>query len=100
MSAEVSFGWALRICAFLFLFLLTIACFTLRSRVKPEPRVWAPGSLMRLLLEPAFVLTALGLTMFTGAMFIPFNYIVLEAENRGLSKGLASYTISALNAAR
>lgn len=100
MSITASFGWALRACGFLFLFLLTIACFTLRSRVKPEPRPWAPGSLMRLLLEPAFLLTTLGLTMFMGAMFVPFNYLVLEAENTGISRGLASYTISALNAAR
>lgn len=50
--------------------------------------------------EPAFLLNALGLTLFSGGMFIPFNYLILEAEYRGMSEDLANYTISILNAAR
>jgi predicted MFS family arabinose efflux permease len=87
----------LRICAFLFLFLLVIACFTLEARSPPKPSPWELVAFVRPLKEKPFLLNAVGLAFFSGGMFIAFNFLVLEAQHRGMESDLANYQIAILN---
>lgn len=97
VGALIGFAWALRICAFIFLFLLIIACFTLESRNPPKPTPWELMAFFRPLGETPFLLNALGLAFFSGGMFVAFNFLVLEAQHRGMGSELANYQIAILN---
>lgn len=90
----------MRTCAFIFLGLLLVALFTVEPRIPPVPKPWKLSAFFQPLLEPAFLYCTLGLVFFSWGMFVPFNYLVLEAENRGMDSDLANYQISILNGAR
>ncbi|KAL4903513.1 hypothetical protein BDW74DRAFT_179929 [Aspergillus multicolor] len=95
---RIGFPWTIRICAFIFLGLLCIALVVLEPRVRPKPRPWKFKAFLQPLREPAFLTTTLGLSLFAWGMFIPFNFLVLEAQTHGMSLALANYQISILNA--
>ncbi|KAI9836008.1 MAG: hypothetical protein M1837_003542 [Sclerophora amabilis] len=96
---EVGFGWAMRIAAFLILFMMVIANLTVRSRIPPSPKPLNIMEFITPLKEPPFLLTCLGSFLFFFGLFLPFNYIILQATSDGMSPGLASYLLSMLNAA-
>jgi predicted MFS family arabinose efflux permease len=81
----------------MFLFLLLIACFTLEARSPPKPSPWELVAFVRPLAETPFLLNALGLAFFSGGMFVAFNFLVLEAQYRGMGSDLANYQIAILN---
>lgn len=61
---------------------------------------FGPGSLLLLLLVKLclnFLLLQLNII---GGMFIPFTFIVVEAQSHGMSLRLANYLVPILNAAR
>ncbi|CAJ2505228.1 Uu.00g126220.m01.CDS01 [Anthostomella pinea] len=97
LGPQIGFPWAMRICAFVFLFLLCIACLTLRSRNPPKPTPWSLMAFIKPLRERAFIFNATGLAFFSGGMFIAFNFLVLEAQHRGMGADLANYQIAILN---
>lgn len=97
---RIGFPWTMRICAFMFLGLLLLAMIFLEPRVQPQPKPWKIRDFMLPLKEPPFVTTALGLCLFSWGMFIPFNFLVLEAQTHGMSLYLANYLIAILNAVR
>lgn len=96
----VGFGWSVRICAFVILALLIVANLTVRSRVPPVPRRVTVNDYVGPFSEMPFVL--LMLASFCGffAMFVPINYIILEAQEDGVRRSLAGYLLTMLNAAR
>lgn len=100
MIAEVGFPWAMRTCAFIFLFLLFIAILTVEIRTPTSPKPWELKAFFRPLSEGPFLLNALGLFCFSWGMFVPFNFLVLEARNQGMSNDLANYQIAILNGVR
>ncbi|KAL5361511.1 riboflavin transporter MCH5 [Aspergillus floccosus] len=95
---RIGFPWTMRICAFMFLALLLLAMIFLEPRVPPQPKPWKIKDFMLPLKEPPFVTTALGLCLFSWGMFVPFNFLVLEAQTHGMSLYLANYLIAILNA--
>ncbi|KAL4991601.1 major facilitator superfamily domain-containing protein [Aspergillus falconensis] len=95
---RIGFLWTIRICAFLFLGLLCIAPLVVEPRVRPKPKSWELKAFFRPLREPAFLITTLGLSLFSWGMFIPFSFLVLEAQTHGMSLALANYQIAILNA--
>ncbi|KAL2788200.1 major facilitator superfamily domain-containing protein [Aspergillus keveii] len=97
---RIGFPWTMRICAFIFLGLLCIPLVVLEPRVRPKPQPWEIRAFLRPLYEPAFLATTLGLAFFSWGMFIPFNFLVLEAQSHGMSLSLANYLIAILNAVR
>jgi len=99
LIAEVGFGWAMRIAAFLILALMIFANLTIKSRIPPHPKPWSLMEFVRPLQELPFVLTASGSFFFFMGMFLPINYIILEATSVGMGAGLAQYLVSILNAA-
>ncbi len=97
---QIGFAWVMRTCAFLFLFLLIIAIFTVEARTPPKPKPWEVAAFFRPLRERPFLLNTLGLFFFSWGVFVPFNFLILEAQYQGMSAELASYQIAILNAAR
>ena len=96
----VGFGWSLRISGFLVLALLIIANIMVRSRIKPVPRPFSIKDYTDPFTEPTFVLLMLSVTCGFFAMFIPINYIVLEAVKNGIDASLSGYLLAILNAGR
>lgn len=95
---QVGFAWTMRICGFLILGMCIIAIFTVKSRLKPNPRPLVLMEFVRPLGEPAFALLCFASFLFFFGMFLPFNYIIVHALRKGMSFHLASYLIPILNA--
>lgn len=95
---QVGFGWAMRICAFLILFLLIIANLTVRTYHKPQPVKLTGAQLRKPFTETEFILLAVGLFFFTYGLFVPINYVTVLALDAGMDPKLAEYLIPILNA--
>ncbi|KAL3421605.1 major facilitator superfamily transporter [Phlyctema vagabunda] len=94
----VGFGWALRIAALIILVLLIIANLTLRLRIKPVSRPLKFSDYTSPFKELPFVLLMLSACCGFFAMFVPINYIILEALDDGIDANLAGYLLTILNA--
>lgn len=96
----VGFPWTMRICAFLILFLLCISNLTLRSRLAHCSQPFRIFNFLKPLTELKFVLTVIGTFCFYWSMFLPYSYVISQAERNGMSPWLSAYLIPILNAAR
>lgn len=97
---KIGFPWTMRACAFMILGLCSIGMLTVRSRIPPVKR---PVSIMEFVLplkEPPFVLLTLGSFLFFLGMFLPINFLILQAQAEGMSTNLAGYLIPIFNAVR
>ena len=75
-----------------------------RNGIRPSPQTtqflaFGGGSLLLLLLVKLCI-DSLHLLTVIGGMFIPFTFIVVEAQSHGMSPRLANYLVPILNAAR
>ncbi|XHF96742.1 hypothetical protein AWENTII_000360 [Aspergillus wentii] len=98
---RVGYGWAMRIAAFMILFLLVIANLTVRCRVPPQPKKHkvTARDLYQPLREPNLLLIIMAFALLTFGIFIPINYLVTCAVAQGMSVDLSNYLPSILNAA-
>lgn len=96
----LSFGWAIRAIALMFLILLSFATLVTTSNLKHQPTRISLRPFLRPFTEPRFVLLALAAYFTFWGVFIPINYIVVYAESLGMSSILSNYQLVALNAAR
>ncbi|OCT47777.1 hypothetical protein CLCR_03639 [Cladophialophora carrionii] len=114
---QVGFGWTMRICAFMVLVLMVMGNLTLKSRIPPMPKPVRAMDIVKPFLEGDFALLALGsfLTFLgeslqyhrsghavahhSSGLFLPFTFIILAAQERGVPDGLAKYLVAVLNAA-
>ena len=97
---KAGYGWALRISAFLILFLLVIANLTVRCWLPPKKQPLSKEDLLRPLGELGTVLVLAGLVFMTFGIFIPINYLIVQATAGGMSPSLSQYLVPILNAAR
>ncbi|KAH6606193.1 hypothetical protein Trco_005346 [Trichoderma cornu-damae] len=97
LIAEVGFPWMMRIVAFVFLLLLTIACLTVKSRLPPRPTRFVLRDYARNLKDVRLAATTAACFFFMWGMFLPFNYVLLQAQNAGLSPALIPYLLPILN---
>ncbi|KAL2783872.1 MFS general substrate transporter [Aspergillus keveii] len=95
---RLGFPWTIRIVAFIILGLLAISASTVRSRLPPRPKPFSVASYLAGLREPAFALTCVASFFFYWGLFIPFNYIILQAEEAGMRPELAQYLLPIINA--
>ncbi|RMJ18761.1 hypothetical protein CDV36_001535 [Fusarium kuroshium] len=98
MIKEVGFPWMMRTMAFMFLFLLGISCLTVKSRLPPRPKPFVFMEYISGLREPRMAITVIGFFFFMWGMFLPFNYVLLQAEAAGMSSTLIPYLLPILNA--
>lgn len=92
------FPWAIRIMAFMFLGLLTIACLTVKSRLPPRPKPFVFMEYVHSMADPTFAITSIGFFFFMWSMFLPFNFVILQARAAGVSETLTPYLLPILNA--
>ena len=97
---EVGFPWAMRISAFLILFLLIIANLTVRSRLPIKHQQGAKLDHLRPFREIPTVLLLAGFFLITFGIFIPIDYIVVEAHAAGMGTHILQYLVPILNSAR
>lgn len=95
---EVGYAWAMRACAFMILGLLVITNLTVRAYHPPRPQKFTRDMLLRPFKEVEFVLVATGFFLFTYGIYIPINYIQVQALEVGMSPDLAQYLVAMLNA--
>ncbi|KAM6537994.1 hypothetical protein FALCPG4_003885 [Fusarium falciforme] len=99
MIREVGFGWAMRTCGFLILGLLIIANLTIKALHPPHPQNMSKAQMVKPLREPEFVLVILGFFFFTFGMYVPINYLPVQALEVGLKPSIVDYLVPILNAA-
>jgi len=97
---EVGFGWAMRISAFLILFMLIIANLTVKSRIPPSPKPLVLMEFIYPLMEAPFLLLCIASFLFFLGLFLPLNFIILQSQAVGMSAHLAGYLLAILNATR
>ncbi|KAJ5729095.1 monocarboxylate transporter [Penicillium malachiteum] len=96
---KVGYGWTMRTAAFMILALLVVANLTVRSRVPPKPRTMSKETLLKPFREIKMLLVIGGFLCLTFGIFVPINYLVVEAMEAGMSTYLANYLVAMLNAA-
>ncbi|KAK2873577.1 hypothetical protein FQN49_002264 [Arthroderma sp. PD_2] len=95
----IGFGWTLRIAGLLVFVLLVIGSLTVRSRIAPVPRPVRFNDYINPFSEIPFILLMLASCCGFFAMFVPINYVILEAQMGGVDPELAGYLLTILNAA-
>ncbi|CAM1503813.1 Fc.00g014040.m01.CDS01 [Cosmosporella sp. VM-42] len=98
MITQVGFPWMMRTMAFMFLVLLGIACVTVKSRLPPRPKPFVFKEYTNGFREVPYTITIIALFFFMWGMFLPFNYVLLQAEAAGMSETLIPYLLPILNA--
>ena len=97
---EVGFPWAMRIVAFLILGLLIVTNVTVKSMLSHTPKPFAITEYLSPLKETPFALLVASMTIFSFGLFLPFNYLIIQAQANGMSVRLSEYMLPILNAAR
>lgn len=95
----VGFGWTMRICAFLILGLLIIANLTIVCRLKPMRKPFSVMEFITPLQERPFLLLNIGAFFGFLGLFVPISYIVVYANDIGMSTSLQGYLVPILNGA-
>ncbi|OPB36873.1 hypothetical protein A0O28_0059530 [Trichoderma guizhouense] len=95
---KIGFPWMMRTLGFMFMLLLGIACLTVKSRLPPRPRRFVLREYAKHLKDIRLVTTTAASFFFYMGMFLPFNYVILQAQNAGFSPSLVPYLIPILNA--
>ena len=96
---KLGFGWTMRVLAFMLLGLLVIANLTIKSRLPPTRRPIRINDLVTPFREKPFSFLALASFFIYLGGFLPFNFIIVYAEAKGMSAELASYLVPIVNAA-
>lgn len=93
------YDWAMRICGFMILGLLVIACLTVKPIHPPRPQKVSSAQLLQPFREPEFILCMLGFFFFTYGIFVPINYLPVQALKAGVDPDFVQYLIPILSAA-
>lgn len=97
---NVGFPWTIRAVAFLFLGLLIVTCLTVRARIPPRPRPFSVKEYAENFRDPNLMLLVVAYFLFFWGMFLPFNYIILQAQDQGMDPKLTTYLLPIMNAVR
>ena len=97
---SLGFPWAIRIAAFLNLVLLIIVNFTVKARIQPTPQPVSLREFVRPFSSLSFSLSVAGACLVYLAIFLPYNYVIVQAREAGLSPDIVSYLVPIMNATR
>ncbi|POS77626.1 hypothetical protein DHEL01_v203990 [Diaporthe helianthi] len=95
---KIGFPWTMRAVAFVYLGMLAISCVTIKTRLPPSPKPLVIADYLAGFKEPPFALTLTASFFFYWGMFIPFNYIILQAQRAGMDPTLVQYLLPIINA--
>ncbi|KAG9189696.1 hypothetical protein G6011_06564 [Alternaria panax] len=96
---QIGYGWTMRTLAFLILGMMGIALLTVKSRLPPRPREFELWVFVEPFKDTRFILLTIASFLFFMGLFIPINFIEVEAMSDGMSTSLAGYLLAVLNAA-
>ncbi|RSL47618.1 hypothetical protein CEP54_013310 [Fusarium duplospermum] len=100
MIKSTGYPWAMKTAAFLILGLQIIAILTVRPRTKPLPKKMPTGRYAAPFTEVPFVIMLLGIFVLTYGIFIPIDYLAVQAfQEAHMSDEMAQYLVSIFNAA-
>ncbi|KAI0364210.1 monocarboxylate permease [Pilatotrama ljubarskyi] len=95
----VGFGWAVRIIAFILLCCLIVACLTIRTRLSLSGHISLRSAIdLEGFKDPRYTLATIGAFLLFYGFFIPYFYIEIYANFRGISPHVANYLLAILNA--
>ncbi|KAF1973027.1 MFS general substrate transporter [Bimuria novae-zelandiae CBS 107.79] len=96
---QIGFGWTMRTFAFIILGLMLIAFATVKSRLPPKTRAFKLHVFVDPFKDLRFTMMVIASFLYFLGLFIPINFIQVEAMANGMSVRLSSYLLSILNAA-
>ncbi|KAI4268011.1 MAG: hypothetical protein L6R38_008003 [Xanthoria sp. 2 TBL-2021] len=96
---RVGYPWTMRIMGFMIVGFVVVVNLTIKSRIKHTPKRLRMREYLEPFRDPGFCLLALAMAVFVFGLFLPFNFLVLQARSRGISPELSQYLILILNAA-
>ncbi|KXJ92395.1 major facilitator superfamily domain-containing protein [Microdochium bolleyi] len=99
LISSVGFPWAMRAVALVFLALLTVACLTITSRLTPATKPVDMRAYVRGVREPAMLSTVSALFLVFWGIFLPYNFVILQARSQGMSAELVIYLLPILHSA-
>lgn len=98
MIDRVGFPWAMRAVGLMFLLLLAIACVTVRSRLDLDGKPVDMREYVRGIREPTMMSTAFGLFLVFWGLFLPYNFVILQARAQGMDANLVIYLLPIMHA--
>jgi MFS family permease len=93
-DSNLSFGWSIRIVAFIMVPFMLFACFIISPRVPPRGSTLFIGAAWK---NKKYVLLVVSLFFMMMGMWTPVFYIPVYAVSRGMKPLLASYLLSIIN---
>ncbi|KAI0644764.1 monocarboxylate permease [Trametes meyenii] len=95
----VGFGWAVRIVGFILLGLLVISCVTIRTRLPLSGHLSFRTAIdLGGFKDPRYTLASIGAFLLFYGFFIPYFYIQIYANFRGVPPHIAKYLLAIMNA--
>ncbi|TBU46221.1 monocarboxylate permease [Dichomitus squalens] len=95
----VGFGWAVRIIAFIILGCLTVSCLTIRTRLPLSGRISLRTAVdLGGWKDPRYALATIAGFLLFYSFFIPYFYIQIYGNFRGVRPGIANYLLAIMNA--
>lgn len=96
---RIGFPWTVRILGFIVLLFCGLASFTVKSRLPPRPKPFHFVELVRPFKDARFALLVTASFFVFWGLYLPFNYLNIEAEKQGVDPTLIPYILSIVNAA-
>lgn len=98
LVGPLGFAWTLRVVAFMLLGIVTIGNLTVKSRLPPSKRPFAIKDFLTPFAEPVFSLVTFASFLTYLGGFVPFTFIIVQAQANGMSASLAGYLVAIINA--
>ena len=98
LVGPLGFAWTLRVVAFMLLGIVTIGNLTVKSRLPPSKRPFAIKDFLTPFAEPVFSLVTFASFLTYLGGFVPFTFIIVQAQANGMSANLAGYLVAIINA--
>ncbi|KAJ2984776.1 hypothetical protein NUW58_g5884 [Xylaria curta] len=95
---RIGFPWTVRILGFIVLLFCGIASFTVKSRLPPSPKPFHFIDLVKPFKETRFALTVVASFFVFWGLYLPFNYLNIQAQEQGVDPTLIPYLLPIVNA--
>ncbi|KAI1817670.1 monocarboxylate permease-like protein [Poronia punctata] len=95
---RIGFPWTVRILGFIALFCCSVGCFTVKSRLQPRPKTFHFVNVVKPFRELTFSLVVAAAFFTYWGIFLPYNYLNIEAQEQGISPTLVPYLLPIVNA--